>query len=61
MIKRKVKSKEIMMREIEEVKEELGLNNEKSKEFASDKRIESLQDSKEKFSKSHDLEGSQDR
>jgi len=62
LVKRKVKSKEIMMSEIEEVKEELGLNV-SAKEISEDRQISindvpDLQDDEE-ISKSHDLESSQ--
>ncbi len=56
-----------MIREIEEVKEELGLNKDQAKELSFDKRIESIHNSKdnleslERYSKSQDLEGSIDR
>ena len=59
MIKRKVKSKEIMMREIEEVKEELGIN--KSQEYGSGKNIGlDSKEKLEKYSKSQDLEASKE-
>jgi hypothetical protein len=57
MIKRKVRSKEIMMREIEEVKEVLDLKDPVA-DSASDKNIGQLS---EERSKSHDLEENQDR
>jgi hypothetical protein len=62
MVKRKVKSKEIMMREIEEVKEELGLNQSNAKDVSEDQQIEQQSEFKsvnlDKYSRSHDLEQS---
>lgn len=58
MIKRKVKSKEIMLREIDEVKEELGLNKSDSKDLSSSRHLGlHSQAHLDKHSKSDDLEG----
>eukprot|EP00344_Euplotes_crassus_P007229 CAMPEP_0196997298 /NCGR_PEP_ID=MMETSP1380-20130617/2948_1 /TAXON_ID=5936 /ORGANISM="Euplotes crassus, Strain CT5" /LENGTH=687 /DNA_ID=CAMNT_0042413491 /DNA_START=1212 /DNA_END=3272 /DNA_ORIENTATION=+ len=61
MIKRKVKSKEIMMREIDEVKEELGLNKSNSKDLSISKHLHGASDDQlDKNSKSQELDFDQE-